>query len=223
MERWSNTIIYAVYVLNEEGKTLLSEHFQSTEDIPNEVLLGGLFTALQSMTRDMTTKDTEMKSVEIEGLSYHIRSFGLIRIVLVTNVPKTPEDIMQRLGLQFINEYGDVLTQAEFNLNTFNPFKNTIQDIMKQLVGYDVSKSIKPSKRLNTGEIFGLPHHLQATALALVTLEEGTINDIALESGEEANVIEKNLATLKEKGYIGTKKQEKKKGGKKKTVYFCTI
>ena len=169
------------------------------------------------MTKDMAKEDTEMKSVEIEGLSYHIRSFGLIRIVLVTNVPKTPEDIIQTLGLRFINEYGDVLIQTEFNLNVFSPFKNTIQDIMKQLVGYDESKSIKPSKRLNTGEIFSLPHHLQATALALVTLEEGTISDIALESGEEMNIIEQNLATLKEKGFIGIKKR------KKKTVYFCTI
>ncbi|UCG03243.1 MAG: hypothetical protein JSW11_04480 [Candidatus Heimdallarchaeota archaeon] len=217
MERWDSTIIYAVYVLTEDGKTLISEHFQSTEDIPNEVLLGGLFTALQSMAKDMAKQDTEMKSVEIEGLSYHIRSFGLIRIVLVTNVPKTPEDIIQTLGLRFINEYGDILTQAEFNSSVFSPFKDTIQDIMKQLVGYDESKSIKPSKRLNTGEIFSLPHHLQATALALVTLEEGTVSDIALESGEETEIIEKNLATLKEKGFIGTKMR------KKKTVYFCTI
>jgi hypothetical protein len=169
------------------------------------------------MTKDMAQQDTEMKSVEIEGLSYHIRSFGLIRIVLVTNVPKTPEDIIQTLGLRFINEYGDVLTQSEFNSGIFSPFKSTIQDIMKQLVGYDESKSIIPSKRLNTGEIFALPHHLQATALALVTLEEGTVTDIALESGEETDIIEQNLATLKEKGFIGTKKQ------KKKTVYFCTI
>ena len=169
------------------------------------------------MAKDMAKEDTEMRSVEIEGLSYHIRSFGLIRIVLVTNVPKTPEDIIQTLGLRFINEYGDVLTQAEFNSSVFNPFKNTIQDIMKQLVGYDESKSIKPSKRLNTGEIFSLPHHLQATALALVTLEEGTVSDIASESGEETEIIEQNLTTLKEKGFIGTKKK------KKKTIYFCTI
>lgn len=217
MEKWINTIIYAVYVLTEEGKTILSENFQSTEDIPNEVLLGGLFTALQQITSEMTQKQAVMKSVEIEGLSYHIRSFGLVRIVLVTNVPKTPEEIMQTLGLRFINEYGDVLTQEKFNLNTFNPFKSTIQEIMKRLVGYDESKSIKPSKRLNTGEIFGLSHHLQATALALVTLEEGTIKEIAQESGEKAKVIKKNIATLKEKGFIGTKKE------KKKTIYFCTI
>ncbi|MFX1286633.1 MAG: hypothetical protein ACFFB5_23555 [Promethearchaeota archaeon] len=217
MERWNNTIIYAVYVLTEEGKTILSENFQSAEDIPNEVILGGLLTALQQVTTEMTQQNSQMKSIEIEGLSYHIRSFGLIRIVLVTNVPKTPEDIMQTLGLRFINEYGDILTETEFDLNVFSPFKITIQEVMKQLVGYDESKSIKPKKRLNTGEIFGLPHHLQSTALALVSLEEGTINDIALESGEEADVIKKNLATLKKRGFIGTKKV------KKKTIYFCTI
>ncbi len=217
MERWNNTIIYAVYVLTEEGKTILSENFQSADVIPNEILLGGLLTALQQVTTEMIQQQSEMKSIEIEGLSYHIRSFGLIRVVLVTDVPKTPEEVIQTLGLRFINDYGDVLAQEEFNSGIFNPFKATIQEVMKKVVGYDQSKSIKPSKRLNTGEIFGLPHHLQSTALAMVSLEEGTITDIAIESGEKETIIKKNLAILRKKGFIGTKKKKKKK------IYFCTI
>ena len=210
-------IVYAVYVITDDGRTILSEYFQSSDDIPNDVLLGGLLTALQHMTSEMTRSNSEMKSIKIEGLSYHIRSFGFVRIVLVTDVPKTPEDIMQTLGLRFINEYGDVLTQIDFNLNIFNPFKQTIHEVVKQLVGYDESKSIKPSKKLNTGEIFSLPHDLQATALALVSLEEGTAKAIAKESGEKVTVTRKNLKILKEKGYIGTKKK------KRAIIYFCSI
>ncbi len=217
MERWNNTIIYAVYLLTEDGKTILSENFQADDVIPNEVLLGGLLTALQQVTTEMIQQQSEMKSIEIEGLSYHIRSFGLIRVVLITDVPKTPEEVIQTLGLRFINDYGDILAQEEFNSGIFNPFRATIQEIMKKVVGYNHSKSIKPSKRLNTGEIFGLPHHLQSTALAMVSLEEGTITDIAIESGEKETIIKKNLAILKKKGFIGTKKK------KRKTIYFCAI
>lgn len=210
-------LVYAVYVIAEDGRTILSENFQSTEDVPDEILLGGLLTALQYVAIEMTKDKSEMKSIKIEGLSYHIRSFGLIRIVLVTDVPKTPEEIMQTLGLRFINEYGDVLMQTDFNLEIFDPFKQTIQEIVKKFFGYDESISIIPSKRLNTGEIFSLPHYLQSTALALVSLEEGTIKDIAKESGEKLKVTKKNLATLKEKGFIGTKEK------KKETIYFCSI
>jgi hypothetical protein len=217
LERWNNTIIYAVYVLTDDGRTILSENFQATEGIPNEVILGGLVTALQQVTTEMIQQQSEMKSIEIEGLSYHIRSFGLIRVVLVTDVPKTPEEVIQMLGLRFINEYGDVLTREEFNSGIFNPFRETIQEIMKKVVGYDQSKSIKPSKRLNTGEIFNLPHHLQSTALAMVSLEEGSITDIALESGEKEYITRKNLAILKKSGFIGTKKNKREK------IYFCTI
>lgn len=210
-------IVYAVYVIAEDGTTLLSENFHAADDIPDNVLLSGLVSALHQMTSDITKDTSEMRSFKIEGLTYHIKSFGLITIVLVTDVPKTPNDIMSKLGYQFINEYGDMLAQAEFKSEIFSQFKTRIYTIMQHLVGYDESKSIKPSRKLNTGEIFNLPHELQTTALALISLEEGTAKDIAKESGEKIGTTRKHLAELKEKGFIGTKKQ------KKKTVYFCSI
>ncbi|MFX0170484.1 MAG: hypothetical protein ACFE9L_01060 [Candidatus Hodarchaeota archaeon] len=164
----------------------------------------------------MTNHRSEMKSVEIEGLSYHIRSFGLIRVVLVTDTPKTPEDILQMLGLRFIKKYGEVLIESEFNLNVFDPFRKTIKEIVDQLVT-DISKSIQLAKKLTTGEVFSLPTELHSTALALISLESGTLNEIAEESGNPVRITKKNLASLQEKGFIGTKKE---KGIIK---YFCSI
>lgn len=196
---------------------MLSENFQSSEDIPDAILLGGLLTAIQNLTTEMTQTDSEMQSIEIEGLSYHIRSFGFFRLVLVTDVPKTPEDIIQMVGFRFIKQYGDVLMDWNSNLSIFAPFQETLREIIQTESSSDESKSIKPSQKLSTGEIFQLPSPLQKTALAMVSLEKGTINEISEESGEKKHVVRKNLSALQEMGFIGKKKK------KRKTTYFCSI
>ncbi len=71
--------------------------------------------------------------------------------------------------------------------------------------------------KLSTGEIFNLPHHLQTTALAMVLLQEGTVNEITQESDNTLDVTQKNLATLYEMGFIGVKQ----KNGN--TINFCLI
>ncbi|MHA2365723.1 MAG: hypothetical protein ACXAC7_17325 [Candidatus Hodarchaeales archaeon] len=210
-------IVYAVYVISSDGRTIISENFQSTEAVPNEMLLGGLFTALQGVASEMTHSNSEMKSVEIEGLSYHIRSFGFYRVVLVTDLPKTPEDIMQTLGLRFMKEYGDHLVNGIINLAVFKPFKKTIQEIVAEDTTIDDSKSLKPSKKLSTGEIFSLPHHLHSTALAMISLKEATIDIIAKESGNTSEATVENLTSLGEKGFIG----KKTSGGE--TLFFCSL
>lgn len=206
-----------MYFITEDGRTILSENFQSTEGMPDEVLFGGVLTALQAMTSEMTKQESEMKSVEIEGLSYHIRSFGLIRVVMVTDVPRTPEVIIQSLGLRFIKQYGEQLMQHNVNLRIFENFKDTIKEILEQDLVTDFSKSLKPAKRLTTGEVFSLPNHLHSTALAIISLESATIAEIAEESGDTIHLTGKNLEILREKGYIGTKQENGK------TTYFCVI
>jgi hypothetical protein len=196
-----------VYFITDDGRTILSENFQSTEGLPDDILFGGVITALQHMTSEMTKQDSEMKSVEIEGLSYHIRSFGLVRVVLVTDVPKTPEEIIQSLGLRFINQYGEQLMQHNVNLRIFETFKETIKEILDQDLITDLSKSIQPAKRLTTGEVFSLPNHLHSTALALLSLESATISEIAEESGDSVQLTKENVEILQKKGYIGTKQE----------------
>lgn len=208
-------IVYAVYVVTESGITLVSEHFHGTDGIPDAVLLGGLLTALQFVANEL--HHSEMKSLEIEGRSYHIRSFGLYRIALVTDVDKTPEDIIQTLGLRFMKEYGEVLLERIYQTTDFIPFKKTIREILQTVMVINDSKSITPTKKLSTGEIFSLPHYLQATALAMVSLQEGTVEEIAQESGNTPDVTKKNLSDLNEQGFVGIKQKNDK------TMYFCSL
>ncbi|MHA2365454.1 MAG: hypothetical protein ACXAC7_15970 [Candidatus Hodarchaeales archaeon] len=65
---------------------------------------------------------------------------------------------------------------------------------------------IKPTKLLNTGDIFGLPHHLHSTILALLSIEEGTIEEISQECESNSNETAKNLTSLQEMGFVGKKR-----------------
>jgi hypothetical protein len=210
-------IIYAVFVITDDGRTILSEQFQSIEDTKSDILFGGVFTAIQYMTAAMTDSDAEINSIEIEGLSYHTRSFGSFRIVVVTDVPDSPEEIVQTIGLRFINNFGDILTQRDFNLNLFKPFKKEIHEIISEETVIDESRSIKPTLKLRTAEIFSLPNHLQSTALALVSIEKGSIGDIVRESGEPLAKTEKDLITLQNMGFVGIKQINRE------TTYFCSL
>jgi len=210
-------IIYAVYFMTEDGKTILFENFQNAESLPNETLFGGILTALQQLTAEMTQKQSEMKSIEIEGLSYHIRSFGVIRVVLITDLPKTPEDIIHSLGLQFINQFGEEIMQDAVNINIFNSFKGTIHEIIGKNAVIDLSKQIQPEKRMTTEKIFILPTHVQSTALALLSLESATVKEIAEESKNSLQKTEENIIILQQNGYIGKKEEDGI------IEYFCVI
>ncbi|MHA2247564.1 MAG: hypothetical protein ACXADY_21630 [Candidatus Hodarchaeales archaeon] len=206
-------IVYAVYVTTEDGRTILSENFQSIEGISDNILLGGVSTAVQNV-RSEIKKDPEINSFEIEGLSYHVKSFGLIRIVLVTGIPKYPEEIAQMLGFRFINEFGDILMQTDYTLKIFSRFKDSIREIIPKVTIDDESTVRTPTVMLGTWDIFNLPIHIQKTTLALISLDKGTIEDIAQESGENIADIENSLTILLKMGFIGEKKINSK------TTYF---
>ena len=210
-------IIYAVLVITDDGRTILSKQFQSVRGMKDDILFGGVFTAIQYMTSAMTNSDAEINSIEVEGLTYHTRSFGSFRIVIITDVPDKPEEIVQTIGLRFLNKFGEVLTQRDFDLNLFEPFKEEIHEIVHEGTVIDESRSIKPSSKLSTAEIFSLPNHLQSIALALVSLEKGTIDEIAQESGEDITKTEENLKSLQNMGFIGVKDVNGR------ITYFCSL
>lgn len=107
------------------------------------------------------------------------------------------------VGFRFIKQYGEVLMDWDSNLSIFASFHETIREIIQTETCIDDSKSIRPSKKLSTGEIFQLPPPLQKTALAMVSLEQGIIAEISKESGQKQYIVRKNLKLLQEMGFIG--------------------
>jgi hypothetical protein len=96
------------------------------------------------------------------------------------------------------------------DLRIFDTFKQTIQEILQEQNLVDESGQIKSTKRLSVGGIFDLSIDLKATALALITLEEGTLEEISKESGESPLQTVNFLNELQKMGYIGRREKEGK-------------
>ncbi|MHA2108143.1 MAG: hypothetical protein ACW99R_10595 [Candidatus Hodarchaeales archaeon] len=205
-------IVYALYIIDEGGRPLVSQYFQPSDDVPNEVLFGALFTAFKDLAADVTTqKSWEMKSIGIDRLFYHTKSFGPFNVVIVTNTQEGPENLLQTIGLRFMKEHRQELVKDFLvDLRIFDPFMETIQEIVQGQNLIDESGKLRPTKRFSVGGIFDLSSDLQATALALITIEEGTLEEISEESGENQVQTEKSLDSLQKMGYIGRKAKDGK-------------
>lgn len=205
-------IIYAVYIIKNDGRPILSEYFQSEDELPSDVLLGGLVTALKGFTTEVLQHD--MNTIEVEGVAYHIRSFGFYNVVLVTNLKKEPDDIIQEVGLQFMKQYGEDMLDKSIRVDKFYPFKKIIKDIVG-VHSFDESNSIKPAKMLNTEEIFNLPNELQQVALTMLSIRDGNLEEIKEECDNKIIQLESKLEKLKTLGYLGTKSVNNE------TRFFC--
>ena len=208
-------IAYAVYIISMSGLPLVSEKFQSADSIPNETLLAGLFTAIQGVASELT--QSEVSSININKLSYHFKSFGQYQIVLVTNFTETPGNVIQKLGLQFMKDYGEILTEDPPAKQVFEPFIETINEIVREELIIDDTRMINPTKKFSPAELYNLPDDLRAIAVAMITLKEGNVEQIAKESNNNIKETETHLKNLQSMGFIG-----KKRTGEI-DIYFCSI
>ncbi|MHA1945564.1 MAG: hypothetical protein ACXAC6_01055 [Candidatus Hodarchaeales archaeon] len=205
-------IVYAIYIIDDGGRPLLSQHFQSTDNIPDEVLLGAVLTAFKDLSADVTSQKTwGMETLGMGRLFYHTKSFGPFNVFIVTNTPKGHENLLRTIGLRFMREHHQEVVHDYFgDLRIFDTFKQTIQEILQEQNLVDESGRIISTKRFSVGEIFDLAIDLQATALALITLEEGTLEEISKESGESPIQTVNSLNELQKMGFIGRREKEGK-------------
>jgi len=210
-------IIYAVYIISIDGLPIVSEKFQSAESIPNEVLLAGLFTAIQGVMSEVTHKRAKLDSINVDNLSYHFKSFGKFQLVLVTNLSATPNNILQRLGFRFMKDYGEQLMDDKPNRLLFEPFVQTINEIINEETKTDSSRLINPTKKFSPKELYKLPQEVRIVALSMITLKEGNIDQIASESKISKGEAKHHLQTLQNLGFIG------KKITQDDSFYFCSV
>ena len=210
-------IIYAVYIISIDGLPIVSEKFQSADSIPNEVLLAGLFTAIQGVMSEVTHKRAKLDRINVDNLSYHFKSFGKFQLVLVTNLSATPNNILQRLGFRFMKDHGEQLMEDNPNRLVFEPFIQTINEIINEETKTDSSRLINPTKKFSPKELYKLPQEVRIVALSMIALKEGNIDQIASESSVSKAEAKHHLQTLQNMGFIG------KKITQDDSFYFCSV
>ena len=204
-------IVYGVYFIDKKGFTI-SKTFQSLE--PDDKIIGGIFTALQGMTSEFLSKDDSINVIHLNNVFYHIRSFGVFNTVIVTNSPHSPDNTLETLGFKFLKLFNEDNIKTE----KIELFKDSIPAILKNHgFSIDETNSVTPAEKLTTGVIYNLPKELKKVALAVLTLNEGSIHDISEETGFSKDVTKFKLEELLKQGYLG------KKLINKNEVYFCSI
>ncbi|MHA2092620.1 MAG: hypothetical protein ACW98K_17375 [Candidatus Kariarchaeaceae archaeon] len=207
-------ILYAVYVITNDGREILSEIFQSPENVPNQSILSGLLSAFQSMSDEITKKEGSAEKLSLSGLIYHIRNYGDFMVVIVTDADSAPAKILDSIGWRFMRQFGEELDRWTGNQTMFEGFRGTISEIVSKHI--DEMRAVDPNKRLDTTAIFELPKELQSTALVIASLEKATSQEIADEVSHDVETVEKYLDLLHMEGYIGVRDEDGK------TLYFCS-
>lgn len=218
-------IIYAIYFISYNGIPLLSENYRAHESIPNEMLLGGLFTALQGVASEMTNDTFQIRTLEAKGVAFHIREFAFFRIVLVTSGFSSPEvtssgQLIHQIGNRFLRQFRGVFVDDHDDVSVFDPFKRIIREEYLTHSLIDEDKFLDSNKRLNAKEIINLPHHLHTTAKALVFLQSNgsfSIADVIAETNAPEDKVSEHIESLQKRGYVG----KRMKDGE--TFYFILV
>jgi hypothetical protein len=138
--------------------------------------------------------------------------------VLVTDLPETPDHVIHKLGLRFMKDHGEQLIDlGMINEDDFKPFEDIIKEILQEEMTIDESNLINPTRKFSSSELYELDESLQPTALAMIAIREGTVDQIAKESGLDKEATFQNINELQTKGLIGKKLAEGE------ITYFCSF
>jgi len=207
-------VVYSVFFIGFEGRTLVSDRFTALEVFPDEQLLGGLITALQGVANELTQDSAKIKLITMGDLHYHIREFLYYRIVIATGNTKPPDKIIHFLNLRFNDKYQSELIDENMNVGVYQPFKSTIRTIIKQNALLDESRKINPNMKLGIN-IINLSPNLQVTALAIMGAKASTLDEIAMYAEESIEITSQNISILQEMEYIGFMRDNQNT-----TIYF---
>lgn len=200
-------VLYAVYLITNDGREMMSEIFQSPKNIPNNAILSALLTAFQAMSEDLTKKPGAAEQLNLSGLNYHIQFFGNFQVVLVTDRDSRPSKVLSTLGWRFFKNYAEVLTTWTGNQSLFDNFRSDIREVVMKHLDVDMTSSLDPTKILDTATIFDMDSNLRPTALAILTLEKASLIEILDEVNIEEELLLTHLEELKEQGYVGVKER----------------
>ncbi len=210
--------VYAVYIITNDGRPMISKIYQSPDGIPDNILLSGLLTSIQMVSSELSNQTHAAEKFKMKGVTYHMKNFGLFHIALVTADENVPGRIMNKIGWQFIQEFGENIPKWDGRVSDFMGFSDNIDGIIStsgNKIIIDQSNSIEPSNKLDPVNLLKLAKELKGTAKSLVFLQRAPVIDIANHSGVGEKLTQENLDAMLKMGYIGYFTEDEEK------IYFC--
>ncbi len=207
--------VYAVYIITNDGRPMISKIYQSPDGIPDDTLLSGLLTSIQMVSSELSNQTHAAEKFKMKGVTYHMKNFGLFHIALVTADEDVPGRIMNKIGWQFIQEFGENIPEWDGRMNDFMGFSDNLDGIISTSSIIDISGSIEPSKKLDPVNLLKLAKELKGTAKSLLFLQRAPVIEIANHSETGEKLTQDNLNAMMKMGYIGYFTEGDVK------IYFC--
>ncbi|MHA2271697.1 MAG: hypothetical protein ACXACI_07530 [Candidatus Hodarchaeales archaeon] len=210
----STALFILIHILNSEGSSSYAKSIEADLGLGKSTVSYNLSLleeeSLVERKTELLGDDHRLKAITIskKGFEY------LFTFYLKLEPHFKPSE---KVSKRFMKKYVEGLFDEAVNIlfDTFPPAEKPAHRETMGEIGQRVGISTRPTRKLSTGEIVFLPHHIQPTAIAIVTLLEGTVEEVAEESNIDPDRTLKNLNALRERGYLGVKV----KGGK--TIYTC--
>jgi hypothetical protein len=180
----------------DDGRYLYHQSF--TPQGPPISLMTGLLTAMQSFVREVTGSYPTVLSAG--GFAFHLEKIGPLTIVLTCSDERKPLQNLSRLGMRFINKFGEKVEDWRGNPSEFTNFKNDIEDILGPET---VRKHVLPTNPLNSLVLLSLESEFQDVAKAIIQHGEATPIDLVEITSLSEYDIKLKLEQLVSLGHVG--------------------
>lgn len=181
---------------------MLSYLHQRDSQIPKRVISEGLLKIIEEVDSHLEDEFHSVeKYMEIETLTFSLKKFGDFAIILVDDYIEDKWKLIQELGWRFLRSFGNFdLFDWKGETDKFASFIPIIQNLMDDKVSPD--EVTTKMKRLTPVDIFDLTMNLQPTALAILAMENASIEEIARELDCDLSEAEENLEILRNQGFL---------------------
>ena len=131
-------------------------------------------------------------------------------VVLSGILNQEEEIILEKIGLRFLSKFGNELDKIQ--QGNVGILKNFVEDLNKILKMTDYTSQTKKTANkidepyLDSLTIISLPKNLQTSALALLTIKSGSLEEITKETSRNIEEETKSLEKLVELGYVLSRK-----------------
>ncbi|MHA2233094.1 MAG: hypothetical protein ACXAB4_11480 [Candidatus Hodarchaeales archaeon] len=209
----STALFILIHILDSESSTSYAKSIEAELGLGKSTVSYNLnlleHESLIKRKIQLLEDDHRLKAIEIstKGFEY------LFNVYLKLDQHFTPSE---RMSTEFMKKYVEGLLDEAINvlIDTYSPAKTSNGEASAE-TRETAGISTLPTRKLSTGEIFALPHYMHPTALEMIRLLKGTVEEIAEASGLDVNRTRKNLNALREKGFLGVQL----KGGKTTYIY----
>ena len=190
--------VFAVYIALDDGRELFRRVYRGVP--ANSKLLTGFIIALNSFCEETTGSTVD--EVRSGDIYYLIKYINPIFVIMVTSSRENAAQLVETIALRFVKMYGKVLQYWNGHL-IFDDFKYVLDEILQMKGTHEEKILLEPDKVLDSVAIVSLNASCQKTALALIEMKRGTVNDIAKNANLPIDSVKTDLKLLIKMGYVG--------------------